>query len=432
MGPSRTALLAVWLFTVTAVASSNITSNTSISRDQERINCVYPLSGQYGFLSRLLYYLSLVLAILGRYKEWLVLGALASALAYGGSAAIHIMALATSKKPVYDLDILGCYAILSTGVMAYSALVHWSTTVRHSRARIILVLWGALVGTGIIFGRSELMDIQPATEPACRSSTGELLSTPYQLFDPQFNCTYQCFSALEPMRQQSETMAVPSQVLNGHYSGYSILLIGPVLAAAYKSISYETHAHSPSQLLTRFVMAYINHKRNEKLTQHMYNAASETWYGGYFLFFHYLRRAKKSWKVALFAFLIYPWLLLELAIDICTPPLFITNIVLNELNLMRSGLPINEQTFAIGQWAPMVSAVLVLIAAAINKFLHVREARKGAEDIPRDELPTVAEPSSEVASTDGQMTGVVVPELKHQETLKDMETILAASKKSKG
>ncbi|KAK2787251.1 hypothetical protein FQN52_007340 [Onygenales sp. PD_12] len=74
------------------VQPSNIPEGYSAN---DTIICVYPMSGQYSFLLRLLYYASLVFAILGRYQRWLAMGALASALSYAGSTAIHAMALIT-------------------------------------------------------------------------------------------------------------------------------------------------------------------------------------------------------------------------------------------------------------------------------------------------------------------------------------------------
>lgn len=83
--------------------------------EDDSVLCVFPISGQYGFLSRLLYYGSLVFAIIGRTHKWLVLGALASALAFAGSTAIHMLTLVTSKTPAFDLDILAAWSILTTG-----------------------------------------------------------------------------------------------------------------------------------------------------------------------------------------------------------------------------------------------------------------------------------------------------------------------------
>ena len=55
--------------------------------------CAYPISGQYGFLPRLLYYLLLVFSFILRKHEWLSTGALAGAMAYSSSACVHSLAL---------------------------------------------------------------------------------------------------------------------------------------------------------------------------------------------------------------------------------------------------------------------------------------------------------------------------------------------------
>src|SRR5690242_11962880 len=87
--------------------------------DPTGMNCVYAISGTYGFLPRLLYYITLAFAIFGRHREWLIIGALVTAMTYAGTTAIHQMALVTSKQGVYDLDILGGWAVLSSGALAY-------------------------------------------------------------------------------------------------------------------------------------------------------------------------------------------------------------------------------------------------------------------------------------------------------------------------
>ena len=347
--------------------------------------CVYPISGAYGLLPRLLYYATLVLAIFGRSQEWLVIGALASALTYAGTAAIHTMTLCRSREIVFDLDISGCWAVLSTGALAYITLIHWSTTLRNSRARIVMVCWGALIGIALGFGRAELYDIHLSPgEPACHSSRGELLSKPFQLLDPSFNCTYECFSARKPMREQSETVAIPRAILAGKYSGFSLILVGPVMFAAYAAISWDTREHSPSQLYTRLVMSYLNPKHHAEITKSIYKAASGNWYGGYFALFSYVHRAKWSARKCLLSFLALPSFALALVLDLLCIPLLTANVLLNELNLVGSPLPTNEPPFAVGQWGPIVSSLLIVLAAIINRALEIRESRKNASDISRE------------------------------------------------
>lgn len=112
----------------------------------EGMNCVYAISGTYGLLPRTLYYLTLAFAIFGRHREWLIIGALVTAMTYAGTTAIHQMALVSSKTDIYDLDILGSWAILSSGALAYISFMHWSSALRDSHVRMIFLIWGFLLG----------------------------------------------------------------------------------------------------------------------------------------------------------------------------------------------------------------------------------------------------------------------------------------------
>lgn len=394
------------------------------SKDAVLMLCVYPISGAYGLLPRLLYYATLVLAIFGRSQEWLIIGALASALTYAGTAAIHVMALVTSRLVVFDLDIQGAWAILSTGALAYITLINWSTTLRNSRAKTVMLCWGVLVGIGLTFGRAELFDTQLSPgEPACHSSSGVLLSTPAQLMAPDFNCTYQCFSARKPMREQSETIAIPRLVVTGKYAGLSLIMVGPVMFAASTAISFDSREHSPSQVCTRMVMSYLNPKHHAEITKSIYNAASETWYGGYFALFSYVRREKASPRKCVLCCLGIPWFGLGLALDLLCIPMLICNVVLNELNLLGADLPTNEPLFAIGQWGSIVGALLIVTAAIINRGLEIRERRKTAPDTPREDTRMIPREMQDLGALEGQTSGVIARRIGRQDTLKDMREI---------
>ena len=55
--------------------------------------CTYPISGQYGFLNRLLFYLLMIFALVARKHPWLAAAALGTAMTYAASAAVHAFAL---------------------------------------------------------------------------------------------------------------------------------------------------------------------------------------------------------------------------------------------------------------------------------------------------------------------------------------------------
>jgi hypothetical protein len=400
------------------------------------MNCVYALSGTYGLLPRVVYYVTLILAIFGRTREWLVIGALVSALTYAGTAAIHQMALAEGRADIYDLDILGAWAILSTGALAYIAMMHWSSTLRNTDARLVLLSWGILVGTGLIFGRTELFNspLSPP-EPACYSSKGQLLIYPIELVSPDFNCTYKCFSKRKPMRQANEVMAVPRSTLQNRWTDLSIVLIGPIQFAAYAALSYTSMDHSPSGVCTRIVMKFLDPKHHEAIVKHIYNASEDHMFGGYFALFHFVRRSKWSKSKAIICFLTLPWFVMCLVVDICALPLMVVNIILNELSFGIPQLPVNEANFAIGQWGPIVSSVLVIIATIMNRGMIWHHRRKqAAEDRKREneirQNTAVGAPTFELADeVEGQQIGVVKPGLMHVATLKDMEELMRSGKR---
>ena len=55
--------------------------------------CTYAISGQYGFLNRLLFYLLMIFALVVRKHLWIVSAALGTAMTYAASAAVHAFAL---------------------------------------------------------------------------------------------------------------------------------------------------------------------------------------------------------------------------------------------------------------------------------------------------------------------------------------------------
>ena len=175
-------------------------------------------------------------------------------------------------------------------------------------------------------------------------------------------------------------------------------------------------------------MSYLSPKHHAELTKSIYKASSETWYGGYFALFSFVHRARWSVRKCVLSFLTVPWFALGLAVDLLCIPLLIINVVLNELYLLGSRLPINEPPFAIGQWGPIVGAFLIIIASIINKGLEIRETRKNAPDIPREDVHATLPRKQDPGELEEQTSGIVMRGVGRQETLKDMDQILAARK----
>lgn len=404
--------------------SNNAIPTPDPSDPISQINCVYAISGSYGLLPRLLYYVTLVFAIFGRSQEWLIIGALVSALTYAGTASIHMMALVSSKRGVFDLDIMAAWAVLSTGALGYIGMIHWSSTLRYSNAKWIMICWGVLVGTGLIFGRAALFDtVLSEPEPACYSISGKFLEYPIELISPEFKCTYKCFDVSKPMRHLSEIVALPSKQLNNKYSSLALALVGPIQFAAYAALSIDTQKHNPSQLCQRVVMKYLIHPgHKESLTKTVYNASADGWYGGYFALLNYLWRTKWTfWKTVICTFTL-PWMFLTLLIDVFCLPMMAANIILNEITLLQGDLPVNETNNAIGQWGPIVNSLLVVIAACISKLIEMRQKSKAVKDLEQPQgIVSMVAPDVERGFMDGQETGVVKPKLAHVQTLQDVD-----------
>jgi hypothetical protein len=390
----------------------------------QHMNCVYAISGAYGQLNRLLYYVTLGFAIFGRRREWLIIGALVTAMTYAGTTAIHQITLVTSKEPVYDLDILGAWAVLSSGALAYIAMIHWSSSLRDTDARLIFLLWGLLLGVALIFGRTEIFSTPLADpEPACYSENGDrLLVYPIELAGSQFNCTYRCFSHPTIMRQASEVMAVPRSVLENYWTDLSVVLVGPIQAAAYAALAWDSMQHTPSRMCTLLVMKYLKPQNNERLVRFIHDASMERSYGGYFVLFSWTWHMRWSRLKVILVTLVIPWYILGLLIDLFALPLLVVNIVLNELSLMKPNLPVNEANYAIGQWGPIVAAAMVVIATIMNRYIIWSKRRKQSAKAAKEQkfsedLDSIYEIQAELEE---QSSGIVKPGLVHIPTLQDL------------
>ena len=178
-------------------------------------------------------------------------------------------------------------------------------------------------------------------------------------------------------------------------------------------------------------MSYLIHPgHREEFTKTVYKASMERWYGGYFALFGYVKRSRWSYKKWLLCWLLIPWLVMGLLVDILCLPLMVINIVFNEMQLLEGGYPTNEANIAIGQWGPIVNSLLVVIAACINRGLDMWDRRKNAKRLDRVVEEIVVDDTdieSRISRSDGdsgQEIGVVKPKLAHVQTLQDMDVLM--------
>lgn len=124
--------------------------------------CIYAISGQYGFLPRLIYYLLLIFSLILRKHFWLSTAALGTAMTYAATASVHAFALLLRykyhtpnltnldwiylpPKELGDIDLQAIFPILVAGSIMLTPILNFSTTVRKHEAHSVVIFWGVLL-----------------------------------------------------------------------------------------------------------------------------------------------------------------------------------------------------------------------------------------------------------------------------------------------
>jgi hypothetical protein len=226
------------------------------------------------------------------------------------------------------------------------------------------------------------------------------------------------------MRQATEVMAVPRTVLENYWTDLSVVLVGPIQAAAYAALAWDSMQHTPSRSCTLIVMKYLKPQNNERLVRSIHDASMERSYGGYFVLFSWTWRLRWSRLKVILVTLVIPWYILGLLIDLFALPLLVVNIVLNELSLMKPDLPVNEANYAIGQWGPIVAAAMVVLATIVNQYIVWSKGRKrsGKNDPAQQSSEGLGSIYEIQAELEEQSSGIVKPGLVHISTLQELGT----------
>lgn len=318
--------------------------------DQDKIVCAYQLSGQYGLLSRLLFYVLIVFAAIGSSHIWLIAGALASALIYSGTAVIHALILAIGSKPLYDLDVIGVWAILSVSCLAIQPMFEWSRVIPKVQSRIIFGVWGSLVAFGAIMAMVALLRDYP-TEPECRSHNGELLRDIWGTKDPAFDCSYTCLDNKQILRSPTDIIILSKERVFG--SGYTFVQvsigIATIMGIVLGIFAFALVPQKKTKIELRTAIAQSQPRRND-IPKMRRAKAKERKHAN-----KELRTGELPRQNTCFSYLN----------PICLPVV----IVLNEIYLLQNGgLPCTESLYSIGQWAPWVGVALALVAAVIVRW----------------------------------------------------------------
>ncbi|KAM5341342.1 hypothetical protein ACJ41O_014373 [Fusarium nematophilum] len=167
------------------------------THDALQVICAWPVSGQYGPGTRVLYYVLIATCLLAKNKEWLVNPCLAAALVLPAVAAIHGIVLAVMHNPsAVDMDIFGAFQLCSIGILAAPVTVMMSKTYFNDPGRNTIFVWAFLLLVGLLSMTVEFYRINTVD---CILS-GEPVSSRASLFDYKEgnNCGLTCSTASGP------------------------------------------------------------------------------------------------------------------------------------------------------------------------------------------------------------------------------------------
>ncbi|TWU75873.1 hypothetical protein ED733_005605 [Metarhizium rileyi] len=135
----------------TEASSQLIARNASDSAPGLKVVCAWPVSGQYGPGSRILYYVLIAACILARKSEWTKNACIAAALLLPAVAALHGIALAAFHQDgAVDMDIYGAFQLCAIGILAAPVTVRLSRTYFYDPGRNTIFLWAGLILAGLL------------------------------------------------------------------------------------------------------------------------------------------------------------------------------------------------------------------------------------------------------------------------------------------
>ncbi|KAH0495118.1 hypothetical protein TgHK011_008685 [Trichoderma gracile] len=116
-----------------------------------KVICAWPVSGQYGAGSRVLYYVLIAACLFARREIWIKNACLAAALLLPAVAAVHgIVLAALHRDKAVDMDIYGAFQLCSIGVLVVPVTVRLSETYRNTPGRNTIFLWAGLLLAGLL------------------------------------------------------------------------------------------------------------------------------------------------------------------------------------------------------------------------------------------------------------------------------------------
>ena len=357
--------------------------------------CAYPVSGQYCYAPRILYYFLIAAAVFIRKHTWLATGAAAYVMTYAAAASVHAVILCGlhgSSTPliddgpvelghandiwirgrVLDLDTDATLAIVGVGFLMLLPMAVFSTTFRNSEAKPILTVWGLLMLVGTICCLITLYTVDTTSDGpfrqtrVCTAGEHSILSMPrspsqaygsergwnstfHEFFAKQStaigDCFYPCVYSTQILRSRSDITLIT----------FPEAQPGSRMYWAFKLLSAIVYSCVPLYIVGGF--ALLAHKRladQDSKDQSTFRAIKSRLAA--------LVEKPLTFKVALefvfFAFQAYSL--------VFAPVVMVIFVAFAEYSLSLD--PSSESIRHVGQWQPLLSVGLVLAAALLGKY----------------------------------------------------------------
>ena len=320
-------------------------------------------------MPRVLFYCTLVFALLIHQHLWLVAGALGAALTYSGVAAIHACLFVWTGLSWGDFDRDALMAILSTSCLMVVPMLNWSKTLRNHEARTIVVYWGCLITVGfislfylIVWGSSWTEISVDVTTISCAPGTN---GTGVQYIGPSYvqehNCTNPCstppFHTI--FRRTSDLILISNETFYDLY-GESANKHKAREVNFYYSFTFWSDFLFPYIILQGIWASCFGRRRPFEVRDEV------------FIFWnrlkipHFQGKVAKLWQQRIAkVWALFSYLAAVFVAFVCVP-LFILNLFAYEFALAIR--PVSEAFPLVGQWSPWAATCLVFLAALIAHY----------------------------------------------------------------
>ena len=266
--------------------------------------------------------------------------------------------MSNSSVVVGDVDLQAIWAILVVGWLATIPLVGWSSTVRALQMRPLILIWAHLIGATIV---SAIMIVwngftvdRAGAVATCSSELMKQGQDPLTHFLASrtawddYNCTIQCGSLNDP-----STLRRGSQMV-------------PYFQQEFRNSGFDLHSQSKVSIpaFARLIVVILSIRCScvwwigRRSTGEARDDACSLIAGS--------PKSKYQRLRHLLAVSIGIYIYFSATLPLLCPMLVIYSIIFNEMDL--SHRPQEEPMTAVGQWSPIASSTLILMAVVFNRY----------------------------------------------------------------